>query len=252
MSLKQIARTNINRLLARGGLQLVRSGDGHDWTDTRTFIPLDKTLEGAKRAGLSVGDYIDTVMNKSPGASQHTIDLMRSLGVFERPVQTVVEIGPGSGRYLDKTLAACHPTRYEIYETAGPWVGYLQKTYDVVLQPTDGKSLAGTPDASADLVQAHKVFSSIPFLPSACYWGEIARVTRPSGYAVFDLLTEDCLDPATLEKWRASGIENGAYPAVIPRNLAVSYFGHLGFELVGTPEIPFGPGTAQLFVFRKK
>lgn len=252
MSLRGMARGAVNRVLSHGGLELVRAGAQHDWSDTRAFIPLGTTLIAAKRAGLSVGDYVDTVMNKQPGGSQKTIDLMASLGVFDRPVETVVEIGPGSGRYLEKTIAACRPARYEIYETAGPWIAYLRSHYDVVLQPTDGRSLAATPDASADLVQAHKVFDGIPFLPTLCYWAEMARATKPGGHVVFDVITEDCLDPPTAESWRTSGIDNGAYPAVVPRSLVLSTFERLGFELLGTPPIPIGPGLAHLFVFRKR
>lgn len=251
MSLKGMARSTINQLLAKGGFQLARLDDAHDWSDTRTFIPLERTLDGAKRAGLSVGDYIDSVMNKIPGATQKTVDLMRELGVFARPIETVVEIGPGSGRYLEKTITACQPSRYEVYETAGPWATYLQQQYKVVMQPTDGRSLKSTPDGAADLVQAHKVFSSIPFLPTACYWAEMARVTRKAGHLVFDLITETCLDSTRFEGWLASGIENGAYPAVVPRELATTFFASRGFELVGSPEVPIGPGTAELFVFRK-
>ena len=251
MSLRGLARGAVNRVLSHGGVQLVRGGAPHDWSDTRTFIPLEKTLAAAKSAGLSVGDYVDTVMNKHPAATQKTIDLMTSLGVFASPIETVVEIGPGSGRYLAKTVAACHPVRYEIYETAGPWIEYLRAHHEVILQPTDGRSLAATADASADLVQAHKVFDGIPFLPTLCYWAEMARVTKPGGHVVFDAITEDCLDFTTAERWRTSGIDNGAYPAVIPRTLVVSAFERLGFDLLGTPPIPIGPGVAHLFVFRK-
>ncbi len=252
MSLKSLARSTVNRAMAKVGVQVVRADSQHDWNDTRTFIPLETTLRKAKEAGLSVGDYIDAVMNKIPGATQQTIDEMARLGVFAKPLRRVLEIGPGSGRYLEKTIAACHPEAYEIYETAAPWAKYVTENYPVVLQPTDGRSLAASANASVDLVQAHKVFSGIPFLPTCFYWTEMARVLRPGGYAAFDVITEDCLDGATLEKWLRSEIDNGAYPAVVPRAVVTTYFGGHGFDLVGTAMIPIGPGTTELFVFRKR
>jgi SAM-dependent methyltransferase len=252
MSLTGVARSTINKVLAKGGFQLVRSSELHDWGDTRTFIPLEATIDAAKRAGLSVGDYIDTVMNNIPGATQRTIDEMVRLGVFATPPQTIVEIGPGSGRYLEKTIAVCRPKRYEVYETAGPWAKYVAETYDVVLQPTDGRSLKPTPDASADLVHAHKVFSSIPSLPTCVYFAEMTRITRPGGHVVFDLITESGLDIATFEKWIGLEIETGAYPAMFPRAVAINYFASRGFDLVGTAPVTIGPGTAELFVFRRR
>ena len=120
MSARSLAKGAVNWTIGALGVEVVRKSH-HDWSDTRNFIPIEVTLAGAKRAGLSVGDYIDTVMNNIPGATQFTIDEMKRLGVFGRPVGTVVEIGPGSGRYLEKTIAACSPGRYEIYETSEPW-----------------------------------------------------------------------------------------------------------------------------------
>jgi len=209
MSARSLAKEAMNWVIGPLGVEVVRK-DRHDWSDTSNFIPIEDTLAGARRAGLSVGDYIDTVLNNIPGATQDTIDAMKRLGVFAAPVATVLEIGPGSGRYLEKTIAACSPGRYEIYETSLPWAAFLAREYRVIQQPTDGSALASTPDASCDLVHAHKVFSSIPFMPTVKYWGEMARVARGSAHIVFDIMTEACLDPATIRKWAASGIDNGA------------------------------------------
>jgi hypothetical protein len=173
------------------------------------------------------------------------------LGVFSRPIRTVVEIGPGSGRYLEKILAACSPARYEVYETAAPWAAHVARKYNAISHSTDGKSLEATPTASADLVQAHKVFSSITFMATCRYWPEIVRIARPGGYVVFDLMTERCLDPETLDRWAASGIDAGAYPAAVPAGAATRYFTERGFALVGSFLVPMGPGHTETFVFRK-
>lgn len=239
----------LDKSLAPLGLKVVRRQ--HDWSDTANFIPFEETLSAAKAAGLSVGDYVDAVLNKVPGSSQATIDKIASLGVFAEPLHTIVEIGPGSGRYLEKTISAARPQRYEIYETAGPWSSYLVKTHGVTLQPTDGYTLSGTADASADLVQAHKVFNSVPFMVTICYWREMARVIKPGGWAVFDVMTERCLEGDALETWMRSGIRNGAYPTAIPRQLPLEYFVARGFELMGSFIVPMQPGTTELMVFRR-
>jgi hypothetical protein len=245
----RLAGAAVNRCLKPLGIKITRNG--HDWSDTKNYIPYKSTIAEAKKAGCSVGDYIDGIMNKIPGATQDTINGMARLGVFEKPINTVVEIGPGSGRYLEKTVAACKPRRYEIYETSKPWSVHLKDSYDVVLQPTDGRTLASTPDKSADLVQAHKVFSGVPSLCTFKYWSEMSRVCRVGGFVAFDILTEKCLGITTLRKWINSSIENGAYPAAMPRETAINFFQSENFDLVGTFLIPMTPGTTEVFVFQK-
>ncbi len=241
----------VNWAVAPLGVE-IRVRQRHDWSDVASFIPLQPTLDGARAAGLSVGDYIDEVMNGIPGATAATLEQMAALGVFAHPPATVLEIGPGSGRYLEKTLQRCAPARYEIYETAAPWAEYVVREYGVVHQPTDGKSLAPTITASVDLLQAHKVFSGIDFLPTARYWLEMARVTRAGGFVVFDIVTENCMDPATLRRWTASGFETGSYPALVPRSVAVDFFAGEGFAFVGAFIVPMGPGTTETLVFRRQ
>ncbi|MBI1361460.1 MAG: methyltransferase domain-containing protein [Alphaproteobacteria bacterium] len=239
----------INKVVGPLGIRVVRNR--HDWSDTQNFIPLKGTLAAAQKASLSVGDYIDTVMNNIPGATRFMIDSLHKLGVFDDAVASALEIGPGSGRYLEKIVEACRPARYEIYETAKPWANYLVSRHNVILQPTDGSSLAPTADASCDLVMAFKVFSSIPFMPTIRYWLEMQRVTRPGGRIVFDVMTEDCLPPGAIATWAASGINNGAYPAVMPRRPMLALFDTAGFALVGSFRAPMGVGQTETFVFRK-
>jgi hypothetical protein len=245
-------KTLLNNALAPLGVKIARAGaDSHNWMDTANFIPFEATMNAARQARLSVSDYVDTVMNKSPGSSQQTLDNMASLGVFSRPTRVIVEIGPGTGRYLEKTLKYGNPSRYEIYETAGPWATYLSKTYNLILQRTDGYSLADTADAGVDLVHAHKVFSSVPFMVTCCYWHEMVRVVGPGGWVAFDAVTERCLNNDAMRIWARSGIRNGAYPAVVPRQVALSFFESSGFVLAGSFIVPMRPGTTELLVFKK-
>lgn len=136
-TLKHSIENSVNRTLHVVGLELVRHQ--HHWDDPREYIPFEETIRWARQAGLSVGDYIDVTYNV-PGATQETIAKMATLGVFAGQVQRICEIGPGSGRYLEKTLQVCHPDQYEFYETSTAWAQWLEQQYAVIYQPTDGVS----------------------------------------------------------------------------------------------------------------
>jgi SAM-dependent methyltransferase len=244
--LRELAKRTVNGQLARLGLEVRRQG-------IEKYIRFERTIKAAKAAGLTLGDYIDNVMNNTPGATQATIDAMRDAGVFASNPRTVLEIGPGSGRYLEKTLAECTPSRYEIYETAELWAEYLVDHYPVLLQPTNGTHLKATADNSIDLLQAHKVFNGVTFLTTIRYFAEIGRVVRPGGWAVFDALTETALDIETVHAWRTrGGSGHDSYPAPLPRSVVVDIFSTNDFSLKNTHIGAMGVGRTEVLMFRKE
>lgn len=214
------------------------------------FIRLRETLAGAKAAGMSVGDYIER--NHNIGATQETIDRIAQLGVFQDPIARVCEIGPGSGRYLERVAKACRPGYYEIYETARDWSEWLVKTYAVTAQPCDGASLSPTPSQSIDLVHAHKVFVGLPFLITCHYLNEMVRVARDGGWIIFDVLTEDCMDEASFAAWLA--VRPGTWdwtPTLMPKRFLIDNLARHGVRLAGNFFISLWPGKTEVFVFRK-
>ncbi|MEU9069879.1 MULTISPECIES: methyltransferase domain-containing protein [Streptomyces] len=248
--MKAAVKKGLKQLLGRTGFDIVRSTNNRGGVDD--FLPFEATMRAARSACLPVGDYLDGVMNGTPGATQSTIDELRALGVFAAGPKTVLEIGPGSGRYLEKTLKECSPGRYEIYETAAPWADYLVDTFKVVAQPTSGSSLAPTPDGSVDLVHAHKVFNTVTFLGASRYFFEMARVTRPGGRIVFDVMTETCLDPTTMRAWATEGgAGHDSYPAAMPRQACVDLFETLGCGLEASFLAPMGFASTEVLVFGK-
>jgi hypothetical protein len=241
-------RNLINMPLRPFRMELVHRG--HDWNDLRQFLPFRETLAAAKQVGLSVPDYVDVRYNKR-GATQATIDRMVELGAFKTDIRNVVEIGPGSGRYLEKTLKRCAPERYDIYETAEEWAEYLVNTYHVVRRRTDGLTLTETPADSVDLLQAHKVFPCVTFLTTMSYFREMARVVRDGGKLVFDVVTEGCMDEDELEKWARSDLRLGSYPNLLPKQFVVDFFTRRGFILDGTFQIPMEPGKTECLVLTR-
>jgi hypothetical protein len=244
-----IPRATAKRILNSFGLKLSRNG--HDWGEVATFIPFAETMAAAAKSGLPLGDYIDARQGIA-GTTQATIDKMASFGVFQGPINTVVEIGPGTGRYLEKTLRVCSPARYEVYETAAEWATYVAHKFPVIVQPTDGCSLQATATCSVDLVQAHKVLSSTSFIVTVRYLREMMRVAKVGAHIVFDAMTENCLTPGIVEAWAATGTPNrSSYPAAFPCKIIENFFAAHNAKLIGTSIVPMPPGETELFVFKK-
>ena len=246
-TMRRRALNSANSVLGMVDLELIRIGRRH-----QDFIPHRDTLLAAEKAGLSLGDYIDNSFNV-PGATQLTIDKMTEMGVFDQKIETVCEIGPGSGRYLEKTKSLCHPESYEIYETAVEWRDWLAKKYQVTAHKADGVSLAQTPSGSIDLVHSHKVFTGLRFVTILGYFREMIRVTRDGGRIVFDVMTEDCFDDCFDDK----AVENWLDPAaswancMFSKRFITNFFTTRGLGFEGSFLIPMKPGITQYFVFNK-
>jgi SAM-dependent methyltransferase len=234
----------LNAGLGTAGFELLRCGES-DYV--KPFLPFRKTLGGARKAGLSAGDYID-LKHQLPGATQATVGRMAELGVFSPKINNVCEIGPGSGRYLKKVLRLCAPCSYEIYETAREWSDWLVRTYPVRAHEADGRTLSQTADGSVDLVHAHKVFVYLQVVVTCRYFSEMIRVARPGGRIVFDIFSEPCMADAEMEKWAASG---SYFPNMIARDFAIGFFARRGCSLTSRFFAPMKPGESEYLVFVK-
>lgn len=245
----QVARRSVKSLFARMNLQLVRIDA--PFSDYQCFIPFEATIAGAREAGMSVGEYIEARYDE-PGVAQATLRHMQALGVFSAPPSSVCEVGPGSGRYLEETLKLCDPTHYEVYETAPRWAQWLLHQHsNLVLRPADGITLAHTASDSVDLVHAHKVLPGQSFLTTCKYLCEMARVVRPGGKVVFDIVTERCMDPATLDRWLGSGCGYQHYPNVMPESYVIDLLHRCGLSCDGTFFQSMKPGRTQYMVLTK-
>jgi len=238
------AKDVLNTALRPLNVQVVRGRS--DDPAVRTFIPARSTIAAARRSGLSVGDYIDRTFAK-PGTTQAAVEAMLRMADLHPPVERVCEIGPGSGRYLEKVAAALHPDVYEVYETAVDWLPHLGSFPNVVVQHADGRTLGETGSGSVDLVHAHKVFVYLEFWTTASYLNEMARVVRPGGTAAFDIVSEPCMDDATVSTW----IQHGSIYRPVPRAWTIGYLERRGLTYVGSHSTFLGPGMSELLVFRR-
>jgi Methyltransferase domain len=213
----------------------------------KSFLPLKQTLEQAKQARLSVGDYIDSEYHV-PGTTQGTVEEMAKSGVLHGGIRTICEIGPGSGRYLERVLRLCKPESYEIYETAKEWSDWLVAVYHVTARKPDGLSLRHTPSGSIDLAHAHRVFVNLDFVVAFQYFQEMIRVTKSGGYIVFDIVSEPCMQEADIHKWAAKRIY---YPRVMPRQMILSFFANRNCSLHSSFFAPLLVSRSEYLVFLK-
>ncbi|MFG1625592.1 class I SAM-dependent methyltransferase [Kribbella sp. NPDC049227] len=247
MSVRHTVNAAVNKALRPAGFQLVR---GHSADPAiSAFLPAKRIVKQADRAGQSVGDFLDSY-SAEPGATAETVEAMLELSGLTT-AERVCEIGPGSGRYSTRILAALRPTSYEVYETAPDWIAYLRRELpDLVFRPADGKTLGSTPSASVDLVHTHKLLSYIPFATALGYVDEMARVVRSGGTVAFDMVTDDCLDDSTTKVWLTEPDRMTIY-SVAPRAWLAGFLAQRDLTLIGSRFVPLSGGRTELLVFRR-
>jgi len=246
MSAKVRLQQGVNGMLRPLGMQIVR-GFSPD-PSIQSFVSARRTIAAASQAGLSVSDYIDQ-QNAEPGTTGGTVDAMLQLAGLTGHVDRVCEIGPGTGRYAERVIAALQPDVYEIYETARDWLPHLGRLPGAVLQSADGRTLSHTRSESVDLVHANKVFVYVPLVTTIGYLEEMARVVRPGGAIAFDIVTEGCMDEATTKLWVS---RNSTLYSMIPRQWTIDLLDRHGLSLLGSYFAALSGGQTELLVFRKQ
>src|SRR5258707_2402161 len=92
-----------NRALRPLGVQMVRGSSADP--AIRSFLSARKTIAAARRAGLSLSDYIDQ-FSAEPGTTASTVEAMLRLAELRGHVDRICEIGAGTGRYAERVIAA--------------------------------------------------------------------------------------------------------------------------------------------------
>jgi Methyltransferase domain len=238
MNWKGIARDLIPPVIMRALRPMPRSGG---------YISANTTVAAAQAAGLSVCDYVERLWG-TKGQTASIIEKIHDLGAISSATKTIVEIGPGTGRYIEHTLKYCCPNRYQIYEIDSAWSSWLAQNYPIEACAADGQSLKSTTSNSVDLIQAHGVFVYLPFLTSYRYFKEIIRVAAPGSFVILDIISERCMEPQTVERWLQSG-------HVFPCFLSTTYVGQIfeknGFRFVEDILSPYGVGWSEYLVFTR-
>jgi hypothetical protein len=246
MTVKALVSSGVNKAFRPLGVQVVRGWSADP--AIQPFLSARKTMAAARRAGLSICDYVDQ-FSAEPGATAATVQAMLALAELSCDVARVCEIGPGTGRYAERVIAELEPAAYEVYETATDWHPHLRELPNVRLMPADGHSLSATTSESVDLVHAHKVFVYVPLVVTVGYLWEMARIARPGGAVAFDIVTENCMDDTVTKRWVTEG---AMLYSMIPRQWTIDLLDRSGLSLLGSAFAPLSGGRTELLVFRKR
>lgn len=239
-------RAAVDRYLHRRGYTAVRSGG--------SYIDAGATAAEAKRMNLSICEYLESKEDdpRKVGRRDRIIDKVLSV-IDPQEVRCVVEIGSGTGMYLDRITEDCMVSDYEVYETDLGWQQFLKShcsKFDCTVQvhQCDGRSLSKTATCTADFVHAHGVFVYLSTIQTAAYLVEMARVCKPSGFVVLDVYAGSTFDLQVTRNWLASG---WTFPVVIDEEWLIGLAKHLGLDLVDRFEEIHGASWVTYFIFRR-
>jgi hypothetical protein len=211
------------------------------------FLNFRRTQLAARKSGKPIAQYLEEIWN-CVGQGERVSRWMEEIGCYSA-CTTILEIGPGSGRFLLPTLERTRPVRYEIYETARGWSEWLANSNrpHVIAQPANGRSLDATRSASCELVHAHGVFVYLNPLTCFEYFEEMIRVASPGGHIVFDFFPSENFNESAITKW-LRGKER--FAIVLPGIIVTEFFRRRGCELIATCHRSVASGRAKYLAFR--
>lgn len=212
----------------------------------RTYLDCHTTLRKAAEANLSVPDYVARLWEEE-GVVEAFVAYLATHVDLPR-CRRILEIGAGTGRFLEPIKVAARPDSYEVYETNADWSDYLRTTYDVVAHAADGSTLRYTEDGSQDLVHSHQVFVYLPVRVCLDYLHEMCRVLGSDGYVVFDAYLAEDQSLDDLETWRR---HQANYQTMLPRHAILALMNSYGMELIAEYRMRAFVGHTQYLVFAR-
>ncbi len=236
----------LNRVLREFGYSAQPVGLGY--LSAREVVP------AAQRSGLSLAEYLEREDIGGVGRRRDTIiSQLQALGALP-PVDRLVEIGPGTGMFLERALALCQPRQVELYETAQDWRAYLQQTYrhpayTLQAHAADGHSLHASASASADAIYAHGVMVYLPLLTTYAYLAECLRVLRPGGLLVFDVFLDTQFDWPQIQRWQQQSPQYH-FPVVLSRATLQAFFSQAQLQVLGEFSVNYHAAASTYFVLR--
>ena len=158
------------------------------------YYNFKKLKENADSKSMSVCEFLQEQANTC-GCFESVISKIKSFV----PKDTLgdlnaLEIGGGTGCFIEETIKQFKIKNYESYEVHTEWSEYITQRYNLIQRKCNGYNLNGTADNSIKLLLSHGVFVYLPFRVTLSYFHEIIRVSDRKAVVVFDYYSfEDML-----------------------------------------------------------
>jgi SAM-dependent methyltransferase len=236
----------LNRILNIFGYKAVPKGLG--------YLSAREVVTKARQKNLSLCEYLEE--NNVGGVGKRRDLIINALQQYlPLRLTNVLEIGAGTGMYLERIVELCSPTTYEVYETSLEWVGYLNQVYSertgLKCHNADGSSLRGTTSASVDAAFCHGVFVYLPLITTIGYLEEMVRVTKPEGWIIFDCFLTQNFGVDIVKQWQSDPYRY-TFPVAISEDLIKEFLAKYGLICVGRFDTPYHASFSTYFVLRKR
>lgn len=211
-------------------------------------------VKQATLKGISIAEYLETANLGGVGKRRDEIIYeLEQLNVFH-PCNRIVEIGAGTGMYLEKFLEKCKPEVYEVYETNIGWNRYLKEAYSdktrLILHNATGDSLHDTDDNSTDIITAHGVFVYLPVIITFQYLQEAARVCKQNGFIIFDILSDRIFTVSGILEFRKNNPDYD-FPVIIKELLIEEFCTMFNFKKVHSFDVTYHYTKSTYFILQK-
>jgi SAM-dependent methyltransferase len=220
------------------------------------YFKPEELVRKAQNAHLTLCEFIE--QNNIGGIGKRRDKIIQTivdLNILKQH-SSFLEIGAGTGMFLEKCIDIYNPIKYEVYETSKEWSNYLLETYkikshDLICHTANGHDLHNTKNESVDTIMIHAVFVYLPILKTLKYLDECVRVCKSDGFIIFDCFTNKVFNLHTIQKWRND--DSGySFPVIIDIDLLTSYFIKNNLDLVHAFNINYHAAETTYFILKKK
>lgn len=235
----------LSRVLNIWGYKVVPKGLG--------YFSAHDVVNKARQNNLSLCEYLEG--NKLGGLGKRRDLIINALQQYlPGKLTNVLEVGAGTGMFLEKIVEHYCPINYEVYETSLDWVSYLNHEYSgktgLKCHNADGSSLMGTTSESIDAVFCHGVFVYLPLITTFGYLEEMTRVAKPGGCIIFDCFLTHNFGLDILKQWQREP-HHWTFPVAISEDLIKEFLAKFGLICFGRFDTPHVASLSTYFVLRK-
>ena len=234
-------------MTARGILS-VFSRDKSSTNTAVGYIDCNTTVQAAQDADLTICEFVERLWDQY---GQTKLILNRAAKHIDfSEVNTVCEIGPGTGRYIKKTIERMGKVdNYTIYEIDKDWANWLETEYSISKREANGIDLQDEENTSIDFCQAHGVFVSLSMYNVLIYLKEMMRVTKSGGYLLFDYFDETSFSNNVGQIIIDNSID---YPSIIPSGIIRNFLLENNCEIITEFNNKYGKGESKYILAQKK